>query len=323
MAKLTFDIDVPKKPQKFRARWHADVKETKERFVIAETVGYTDADGKHRGLYQDRVKKKIPQLRYDRATAEKSLGLWAHFIWPSVTAESGNGHHLIVNTYDRARFTFGFYQLAAHTPDDNLIKLFQRLVALPTAVDYFPDLLLSNKRLHRKDGSSTYSLEKVTKVHRPNGKKEDQLVTFMTYLNPDTQKANAREALNAAKLMHWLVNDPDAETASVEVAFEIMHGKIKSYASAYGLAGKDPRLAIWVSDIRHQGRGGSTKIKAALAKPTVEKQLKALSKIDKYTTKYPKGQYRARRKAVQKSIDILTGEKRFDGVVLGDGKLPL
>ena len=317
MTSLTFTVKVPNAPQKTFAKWYLTVEETSETFLIGQTVGYTDADGDHRGLYQTRVINDIPQLHYDRHRSEALLGLWAHFIWPSVTAESGNGHHLIVNTYDRARFTFGFYQLAAHTPKQNLILLFRKLLELPSAHTYFPDLFLKNNRVHRTEGPKTYSLEAVTTVHRPNGKVERQLVAFMTYLNPDTYNANEREALNAGKLMHWLMSDDAALSASVSVAFEIMHAKIKKAATSYKLAGRDPRLAIWVSDILHQGRGNASKIKAALAKPSVSAQLEALSEIDIYTNKYPAGQFAPRRRSVMKSIETLHTEGVFSGIDLG------
>ncbi len=323
MSVIDLKVIAPSKPQSTFSKWYAVEKKSKEKFLIGQTVSYTDGDGKHRGLYNSRVLNDIPDLTYDRHAAEKSLNLWAHFIWPSVTAESGNGHHLVINTYDRARFTFGFYQLAAHTPDANLILLFRALVKLPGAQRYFPDLFLKGGRVHRMDKGKTYSLETVTKVHRPNGKKENQIVAFMTYLNPDTKKANAREAYNAGKLMHWLVHDEQALRTSEQVAFRIMHSKLRRQAKAYGLKGKDPRLAIWVSDIRHQGRGGRKKIRAALAAGGLAKQLKALSQVDIYSKKHPKGEFLSRRKAVKKSINILVKEKRFDGVVLGDKKLPL
>lgn len=319
---LHFKIDVPNNPQKTRARWYARVND-EPKFLIGQTVGYKDGDGPHRGLYQTRVMNEIPALYFDRKKAEAYLGLWAHFIWPTVIAESGTGHHLILNSYDRARFTFGFYQLAAHRPRDNLILLFRELVQLPKARAYFPDLFLKSGRLHRQVGSKSYSLEKVSTVHRPNGKVEKQLVSFMTYLNPDSLKANKEEALTAAKLMHWLVNDADAVRVCEQVAISILKRKVQRYAAAYKLIGRDPRLAIWIADIRHQGRGGKSKIKKALQAPTLKEQLRQLSKVDIYTTDSPKGRYLSRRKSVQESIDQLMKEGVFDDVVLGDSKLPI
>lgn len=321
MKKIDLKVIRPANPQKTFSKWYAEIPDEDIKFLIGQSVSYTDADGKHRGLYQTRVMNDIPQLFYDRNVVENDLGLWAHFIWPSVTAESGNGHHLIVNSYDRARFTFGFYQLAAHTPNLNLILLFRDLLKLPTAQKFFPDLILKNGRVHRVEGGKTYSLEKAIKVHRPNGKIESQLVSFMTYLNPDTQNVNDREAYNAAKLMYWLVSEEEARRASEIVAFKIMLSKLKKYAKRYKLVGKDPRLAIWVSDIHHQGRGSVQSVKSALSQSNTSKQLNALSKIDIYSEKKPKGKFLSRRKSVKNSINTLAKEQRFEGVNLGDPEL--
>lgn len=312
---VSFDITLNGPAQTKGTQWSAKPKGSAEApFLIGATVPYSDADGAHRGLYQPNL-KKIPQLYYDRHAAAASIGLWAHFIWPTVTAEGG-GHHLVVNTYDRARFTFGFYQLAAHTPNDNLILLFRELLTLDKAKDYFPDLSLVGGRVHRTDAGATYSLESETQVHRPNGKVETQIVGFMSYLNPDTTTAGEAEALTAAKLMHWLLNDPTAVEASVKVAFGIMRRKVRAAAQAHGLKGKDPRLGIWVSDIIHQSRGTSAQITAALGKSDLAKQLQALSEIGE--DKYPE-----RSKTIRSRISTLDGEQAFSGVSLGDAKLPL
>lgn len=315
---ITFQIAPDGDPQKFKTIWSAQATGTGEPpFLVGRTVNFKDQDGAHRGIDQGGLTKKIPQLYYDRHTAAKDLGLWAHFIWPTVMAEGG-GHHLTINTYDRARFTFGFYQLAAHTPSDNLILLFRALLQLPKAADYFPDLFLNNGKVFRRDGTDTYSLEEVTKVHRPNNKVEDQLVAFMSYLNPDTANAGTEEVLNAAKLMHWLVHDPAAVKASTEVAFSIMSRKIKKAISAFGLTGKDPRLAIWISDIRHQGRGKDSVIQAALAEPTLDAQLEALYQVGSASPDYD-----GRRTTVRDNIAVLDTEGVFGNVKVGDPKLSL
>lgn len=312
---IAFDIAASGAPQIKGCKWTAKIRGGAEPpFLIGETTPYVDGDGPHRGLGQPSP-SKLPKLYYDRHAAVDAIGLWAHFIWPTVTAEGG-GHHLALNTYDRASFTFGFYQLAAHTPKDNLILLFRALLALPKAADYFPDLRLVDGKVWRtgEDGVP-YALETETQVHRPNGKVETQLVAFMSYLNPDTTSAGETEALNGAKLMHWLLHDPLAVEASVKVAFGIMRRKIRAAAQQYGLAGKDPRLAIWVSDIIHQSRGVA-KIPAALAKPNLATQLKALSVIGIED-------YRARCETVAAKIEQLHAEGVFQGVTLGDARLPL
>lgn len=311
-----FSIAADGDPQKTFTRWTATPDDGGAPFLVGQTVSFSDGDGAHRGLYQTRVLGEIPSLFYDRKTSEAELGLWAHFIWPTVVAESAGGHHLLVNTYDRARFTFGFYQLAAHTPNDNLILLFRELLTLPRVAEYFPDLTLKNGKVHRIENGAARSLEVVTNVHRPNGKFEDQIVGFMTYLNPDTTSAGESEAANAAKLMHWLIHDAEAVATSVRVAVAIMRRKVRNQAAAYKLKGKDPRLSIWVSDISHQGRGGSTAIKAALAEPTLTAQLAALAGIGQ-------SEHARRIATVKARIKTLTDEGVFAGVVLGDDALPL
>ncbi|MCA3625934.1 MAG: hypothetical protein IOC49_01720 [Methylobacterium sp.] len=311
-----FSIATSGDPQKTFTRWTATPDDGSASFLIGQTVSFNDGDGSHRGLYQTRVLQEIPSLVYDRKASEAELGLWAHFIWPTVVAESVGGHHLLVNTYDRARFTFGFYQLAAHTPNDNLILLFRELLLLPKAQAYFPDLTLRNGKVHRIENGAAKSLEVVTNVHRPNGKFEDQIVGFMTYLNPDTTSAGSSEAANAARLMHWLMNDKDAVAASVRIAVQILRKKVRNQAAVYKLQGKDPRLAIWVSDISHQGRGSSASIKAALAEPNVAAQLSALAAIG--AADFP-----TRIASVKASIKTLTNEGAFAGVTLGDQSLPL
>jgi len=318
MPAIEFTINASGSPQVGKTKWFATPNDGGQSFLVGYTVGFADGDGAHRGLAQTRYLSEIPKLYYDRHQSAGLFGKWSHFIWPTAVAESAGGHHLLVNTYDRARFTFGFYQLAAHTPDDNLILLFRRLAALPTAKTYFPDLGVQGGRLHRKIGEAWVSLETVTSVQRPNGKVEDQLVGFMSYLNPDTINVGEIEVRNVARLMHWLQHDPEAVNLSTATAIEIVRRKAKRIATTYGLAGKPAELAIWVSDIVHQGRGSKAAIQAALAKPSPTARLDALYEIGASNADYD-----GRRKTVRDKIAILKQEGVLSGVVLGDSDLPL
>ena len=305
-------------PQKQGTSWSATLNGKRE-IILGITQSFEDGDGKHLGLgVGGKQIKKIPQLKYDRGAAETEWGLWAHFLWPTVVAESYGGYHMIVNAYDRARFTFGFYQLAAHTPGDNLILLFRELLALATAQTYFPDLKLDKGKVTQVIGSGTLDLEKVTLVTRPNKKKESQLLDFMKYFNPDDKAMEQTEAFRTAQLAYWLEDDPQAIAAAVRVPFNIMLRKVKAAAKAYGLTGMRPELAIWVSDITHQGRGGPAVIKAALKKKTFESQYEALRAIGSGNSDYD-----GRRKTVHVCIQTLLKEKKFDGVDFGKGKLKL
>lgn len=318
MPAIDFTINSAGDPQASRTQWFATPNTGERGFLVGYTAAYSDGDGPHRGLTQTRVLNQIPHLFYDRHAAEADFGLWAHFIWPTVVAESAGGHHLLVNTYDRARFTFGFYQLAAHTPNDNLILLFRRLLALPSAMTYFPELTLNGGKVHRMVDGAPVSLETVTAVQRPNGKVESQIVGFMSFLNPDTHNVGEIEARQTARLMHWLLNDAAAVRASVETALEIVKRRAKSFATTYGLVGKPVELAIWVSDIVHQGRGGRDAIKDALAKPSLQAKLDAL-----YAIGASNPDYDGRRTSVRDKIAVLGAEGVFNGVTLGDPKLQL
>jgi hypothetical protein len=262
--------------------------------------------------------------KYNRLVEEPRIGLWAHFIAPTVTAESFGGLHLLVNSYDRAAFTFGFYQLAAHTPKDNLILLFRALIKLPNAPAVFPDLAIgADGRLQQNTASGVKDLEKEADVTLADGRVERQITQFMAYLNPTVRAAEKQEAANAAKLMHWVLNDPAAMDAAVRIPFEIMRKKARRINRLYDLQGIQPEIAIWVSDITHQGRGGPDKIRDALRQSTFEKKLQALERIDRYPTSHPNGRYEERRRTVKTIVQKLRDENRFDGVKFGESALLL
>ncbi len=75
---------------------------------------------------------------YDaRRRMNQLIDHWAYLLDVTAVCECKHLFNLI-NTYDRARFTFGFYQLAAHTPNDNLILLFRAALLDPDFQELFP-----------------------------------------------------------------------------------------------------------------------------------------------------------------------------------------
>lgn len=254
-------------------------------------------------------------LLYDRFAAEQQIGAWAHFMWPSVIAES-NGRYISINAWDRAHFTWGFYQLAAHTPRDNLILLMRELVKLPSARRFFPDLTLVDGKVAQVTSTGTVSLEREQEVVVGDGT-EIQIVDFIAYLNPSSFKMDEREVVTAAKFATWAVEDSAMRQATVRISVAIMKRKIKARAATFGLIGRRPELAIWISDMFHHGRGSTDQAKAALARPTFAEQLDGLSRID--TT----GHHAARLASVKASVKVLLDENRFEGVRFGEGKLSL
>jgi hypothetical protein len=179
------------------------------RIYLGSETSYTD-DMLRRGLFQpaSRLNEIADAGRYDRNAAMGIHGRLAQIIWPTVMAES-EGYFARLNSYDRAAFTFGCYQAAAHTPDKNLIVLFRTLLALPSAARFFPDLTLiadsgGKPRVHRKlpDGSAR-SLETSRRVTRPNGVVETQIPDFMQYLNADPTRVDNEEKTAIARLFLW------------------------------------------------------------------------------------------------------------------------
>lgn len=102
----------------WRARRVGDAQD----FLVGKEINQP-AKGFH-GIFVPTAEYWGPQ--YQAADYEAELDQWAVLLEATGACESENRFNL-VNTYDRAKFTFGFYQLAAHTPRDNLILLFRRL----------------------------------------------------------------------------------------------------------------------------------------------------------------------------------------------------
>jgi hypothetical protein len=293
-------------PQESGTRYSVRDQDTGETFFAGKVLKFKSRRG---------LSRSSTLLQYDRFDAGQQMGAWAHFIWPTVMAES-NGRYISINAWDRAHFTWGFYQLAAHTARDNLILLMRELVQLPSAARFFPDLTLVDGKVARKTGSGTVSLEREKEVQVGSGT-ETQIPDFMAYLNPSSFQVDEREVLTAAKFAAWAMEDKAMRDATVQVSVKIMKRKIKARAGTFGLVGKRPELAIWISDMFHHGRGSTNQAKAALQLSTFDKQLDALSRID--TT----GQHAARLESVRRSVKVLIDEERFENVRFGEGSLSL
>ena len=63
--------------------------------------------------------KLSKKLSYSAAGHTDTFGFWADFIEPTAMGEGQS--YITLNTYDPARFTFGFAQLAAHVPDGDFV----------------------------------------------------------------------------------------------------------------------------------------------------------------------------------------------------------
>jgi hypothetical protein len=251
------------------------------KFVIGSSTTYQQ-EFLRTGLKQGpQAAAQTEQFGVYRAADFPSFGQWAHFIEPTLNAEGG-ARFATLNTYDRAAFTFGAPQLAAHTPGENFVEYFRKLLALPEASQHFPDLSLrpgagGAMAIHRKEGGNWANLEAVTEVTRPNGDKEKQLVKLMHYLNPSFTAIDQDELLAAARLMNWLRLDVRARALQIEVFIDAAKGKLaEAKLKMPAFTGNDWRVALWIMDIRHQGRGTFAQMRDALTKAD---PVTALSKI--------------------------------------------
>lgn len=272
------------------------------RFVGVE-VPYTD-DMPRRGLYQDSRLSAIADVGiYAPADFLASHGQWAHFMLPTIKAES-SGYFGRLNSYDRAAFTFGAPQFAAHTPKENLIELVRLLLVLPEAKVYLPELaLVGGLVTWIKPDGSRQNLEEEVRVTRPHGVVDTQLAHFMRYLNADPVKVGPEEVSAGARLMAFAKEVPAARAAQIDYLRQRMVGLVaRAKRNADRFTGQDWRIAVWVVDILYQGRGSMSAIRAALASGN---PLEALSKIG--------SSYTDRRKTVREQIAALDASGVLDG----------
>lgn len=212
---------------------------------------------------------------YDAERFVSTVDHWAYLLDVTGYCESKNRLNLI-NTYDRARFTYGFYQLAAHTPNDNLILLFRAALRDPDFQNIFPDLELRGGKVFRvaQDGTAT-DLEHET---FDAATEEMQLKNFMTYLNPRRTEIDDQEILQCARVIWWANTFAMSADVQLAVANSILQRKMSErYARWYErLDGASDIICAIVADIHHQGRGKRTTVKAALAESNKVKALLAI-----------------------------------------------
>jgi uncharacterized small protein (DUF1192 family) len=214
-------------------------------------IGYSTKYINNFGIYNANT---ISGLDYKIATYEAEFGFWATFIAPTAKAESNNSF-LCLNTYDRAKFTFGFMQYAAHVPDGDFIDFFKKLLKLPEAKQYFPRLTIKNDRIHYiKPNTGT-----LTKLED-----EDSTEGLMDYLNPSLSEVDNQELICAARLIHWTTHKADTRKLQVSSAIKMYQDNMKSYHNRFGLDGVPAKVCFMICDILHQGRGTNDRIAYAI-----------------------------------------------------------
>lgn len=216
------------------------------RFLIGYRTKYQD----NFGLYNIQVKTG---LVYKPDDYRSTYGFWADFIYPTAYVES-QGSFFCLNTYDRARFTFGFMQYAAHVPNGDFVKFLRELLKLPLATDYFPRLELHQNRIqYRHENQVLTPLES-----------DSSTEALMDYLNPSLLEIESQETICTARMVHWAQNDALNPSTQVRLAIEHYHENMPRYHTRLHLDQAPAKVCAVVCDIRHQGRATNDRIASAL-----------------------------------------------------------
>lgn len=197
------------------------------------------------GLYNIFARSRVEKLNYAASDFQQPHGFWATLVEPTATCEGLN--FLTLNTYDRAAFTFGFGQFAAHVPNGDFVKYFRALLALPNASDYFPHLGVVNGRVCQTDGAQPIPMENDTSTQ-----------PLMNFLNPNLGEVQDSEVIAAAKLIHWTSSTPAARVAQVTEMVDVFRSFMTRAETRVGIDGRPGNICCVIADILHQGRGGST-----------------------------------------------------------------
>lgn len=176
---------------------------------------------------------------------------WNSFIEPTAICEGQS--FISLNTYDRAHFTFGFGQFAAHVPDGDFIRWFRDMLQRPEVLDYFPNLEVRGERIVKVEEGRVIPMEDPVST-KP----------LMLYLNPTLDDVEDAEVIAAAKLIHWTVHHPDARLLQVQHMITTARRLVEQADRRLGLDGIGADLCCIVMDVRHQGRAGFDDLQAAL-----------------------------------------------------------
>lgn len=211
------------------------------------------------------------QVPYAHETYRPMFGEWASFLYPTGRCES-EAQFLVVNSWDAAAMTLGFFQMAAHT-GEHLAALFRELIdALPDEADkYFPELKLGKQvgegepmQLFAVNGADHLDLDKA--VAPADGLHSESYYRgrFMGFFNPHRSRLDPEEVTAAARWIAWMVKSTRAREVCVgnavngaKMAVRRVHNYVRAqHHPKYpnGLDGVAMALVAAAMDAKHQGR---------------------------------------------------------------------
>ncbi|MFM5914260.1 MAG: hypothetical protein ACKOPR_05875 [Chakrabartia godavariana] len=191
----------------------------------------------------------LPRLDYDPQNYAERFGFWAALINPTAGCEGRN--FLTLNSYDRAGFSFGFGQFAAHVPNGDFVRWLHAMLALPEAQAYFPDLSIIGGRVH---AAGVGPLEWAGSTS-----------ALMAWLNPMPSAVDTAEVLTAARLIHWTATHRPARLAQIAQMIASFRGSIAKADRRGLIEGRTAAQCCVIADLLHHGRGGRT-VWASVAK---------------------------------------------------------
>ena len=244
------NLDVPSKlvrTSKEGSKWFAEI-DFGEKFFVGKRVFYRD--GGFYGLNNlDAIAGKYIPDDY-----KSKYGFWANFIYPTACAESFGGSFTCLNTYDRARFTFGFMQYAAHVPSGDFVKFFCELLKTPLGSGYFSDLEVDAQN----------NIFKITNEGLKPLANAQTTIPLLNYLNPSLADVEEIEVIQSAKFIHWAIHSQQHRDIQVDCAIKNFKDAMQTYAKWYPLDGLPDKVCLIVADIHHQGRAKKAVVKEAL-----------------------------------------------------------
>jgi len=182
-------------------------------------------------------------LTYQAENYVPDFGIWAQIIAPTAAYEGGS--FLALNSYDRAGFTFGVTQFAAHVPNGDFVRLLRALLARPEAADYFPMLRLIDGQIHLDDTGSVQSLEG-----------PDSTAALMAWLNPSGDAIDAAEIEAAARLIHWTQRARAVRLAQITQTIASFTAYLRRAGRTVPMEGRVAAHCCVIADLLHHGRGG-------------------------------------------------------------------
>lgn len=209
-------------------------------FFVGRKVPYHE----NIGLYNIFSGSGLENLNFKPSNYVDDYGFWANFINPTAGCEGRN--FLTLNSYDRASFTFGFGQFAAHVAEGDFVLYFREMLGRPEADDYFPSLALIDGTIHKVDGpGAPVQLEDA----RSTG-------ALRQYLNPSLDDVEDQEVIAAAKLIHWTSRHREARLLQIKHMVATFRLSMREADRRKLIDGRTADICCVIADLLHHGRGG-------------------------------------------------------------------